>query len=427
MILTLSKEEIILDAVLCVKDGRITRILRGQEAEGLQVEGAEVIDARDGIVMPGLINGHSHAAMTLFRGYADDLPLKTWLLEKIFPAEAKVLSPETVYVGGLLGCLEMIASGTTCFVDGYFYQDGMMRAAQESGLRALIAQGVIDFAAPGVEDPKDNLRVATEFVERWSGVSDRVRPGIFCHSPVTCSGTTLRKAAELARRFGFPLQIHLSETEEEVGEILRRTGLRPVHYLERLGLMECALIAAHAVHLDREELTCIGREGVQPVHAPESNMKLASGVARVAEMVDMGIPVSLGTDGCASNNNLDLFREMDTAAKLSKVMTSDPTSLSARTVVRMATTWGARLLGLEDELGTIEPGKLADIIVIDRKTPRLCPIYDPFSAVVYSAKGSDVRDVIVNGRVLMKDRRFRTLDAEEIMAAARKVARTVGP
>jgi 5-methylthioadenosine/S-adenosylhomocysteine deaminase len=427
LVLTLSVERpVISDAVLCIKDSRITHILTGQEAGAFERTGAELIDARDGLVMPGLINGHSHVAMTLFRGFADDLPLRQWLFERIFPIEAKTLNPDTVYVGGLLGCLEMIASGTTSFVDGYFFQDSLMRAAQEAGLRGLIAQGVIDFPAPGVEDPKDNLRVAEDFVERWSGVSDLVRPGIFCHSPVTCSETTLRKARGLAEKFGFPLQIHLSETEEEVRNILGRTGRRPVFYLEGIGLLEGGLIAAHAVHLDREELVCIQKRGVRPVHAPESNMKLASGAARVADMVEMGIPVALGTDGCASNNNLDLFGEMDAAAKLSKVMTSDPTSLNAGTVIRMATAWGARLLGLEDELGAIEVGKLADIIVLDLKTPSLCPVYDPLSAVVYAARGSDVRDVIVHGKVLMKDRRFVTLDPEAIMGAASRIAQGVG-
>ncbi len=425
VITMIEDQEPILDAKVFIAGGRITDI-RGEDEEELPPDRhTEIIDAKNAVIMPGLINAHTHAAMSLFRGFADDLPLKQWLFEKIFPAEAKFLNAETVYWGALLGCLEMIASGTTCLADGYFFQDATVRALHESGLRALVAQGVIDFPAPGVEEPKENLKVARKFIERWLGFSDLIIPGMFCHNPFTCSDLTLRGAWEISKEFELPLQIHLSETREEVDEIIKKTGKRPVHYLDQLGLVDENLIAAHAVHLDDKEMECLKEMGVKVVHLPESNMKLCSGVSKIPQMVKMGLKVGLGTDGCASNNDLDLFQEMDAAAKLSKVFSLDPTSLDAKTVLRMATTWGAATLGLEKEIGTLEKGKKADVIVVDLDSPHLCPIYDPVSTMVYSASGADVKDVIVNGRLLMKDRKFTTLDPIEVMENVRKISREI--
>jgi 5-methylthioadenosine/S-adenosylhomocysteine deaminase len=415
----------IMDCDVFVTDGRIAEIRKVDEKGHADERGLEIIDAKDTIVMPGLINGHTHTAMTLFRGFADDLPLKQWLFEKIFPAEAKFLNAETVYWGSLLGCLEMIASGTTCFIDGYFLQDETVRAVRQSGLRALIAQGIIDFPAPGVENPKKNLVVAKGFVERWLGVSNLITPGMFCHSPVTCSERTLRAAWELSQLFNLPLQIHLSETIQEVIDIENKVGKKPVHYLRDIGLVKEGLIAAHAIHLDPSEIDCLNENDVKVVHVPQSNMKLSSGAAPVSEMVNRGLIVGLGTDGCSSNNNLDLFEEMDTAAKLSKVTELDPVALDAETVLRMATCWGASILGLENEIGTLEVGKRADIIVVDLRSPHLCPLYDPFSAIVYAANGADVKDVVVDGKVLMKDKKFTTLDAIEIMGKVRLISRKI--
>jgi 5-methylthioadenosine/S-adenosylhomocysteine deaminase len=426
MVITMVEgEEPITEADVFVKDGRITDI-RAADKEGHQVNRRkEVIDAKGSIIMPGLINTHTHAAMTLFRGLADDLPLKEWLFEKIFPAEARFLGPDTVYWGSLLGCLEMVASGTTCFADGYFFEDETVRAVHKSGLRALVAQGVIDFPAPGVEDPKENLNVARRFIEKGLGYSELIVPGIFCHSPLTCSDRTLRSACEISQEFDVPLQIHLSETFDEVNEIKKRTGKRPVCHLEQMGFLYERLIAAHAVHLDAKEMECFRREGVKVVHVPESNMKLCSGVAKISKMVKMGLTVGLGTDGCSSNNNLDLFQEMDTAAKLSKVFELDPIGLDAKTVLKMATTWGAAVLGLEDQIGTLEKGKKADIIVIDLQKPHMCPLYNPISALVYSASGADVRDVIVNGRVVMKNREFTTVDSAEVIERVKAISRDI--
>jgi len=425
MLLTMVKgEKPLQHATLLIQQGKIADILIcGEERPFFKV--AQVLDARDTIIMPGLVNAHGHTAMTLFRGLADDLPLKQWLFEKIFPAEATHLSEETVYWGALLGCLEMIASGTTTVSDGYFYQDATARAVQKAGLRALIAQGVIDFPAPGVPDASQNLMVGKAFIERWEDISELIRPGLFCHSLTTCSDRTLQEAMKISRRFSLPLQIHLSETEEEVEEVIRRTGKRPVLHLDHLGLLNESLIGVHAVHLEDEEIDLLARNKVRIVHCPESNMKLASGMARVTEMVKKDIVLGLGTDGCASNNNLDLFKEMDTAAKLGKVRTLDPVNMGAVTVLKMATVWGAEVLGLEKEIGTIEVGKKADIITVDLGKPHLVPLYNPMSTIVYSASGSDVKDVVVNGRVLMKDRTFTALDAEEVMAKVREISERI--
>ena len=382
----------------------------------------EIIDAGNCLIMPGLINSHSHLAMTLFRGYADDLPLKDWLYKKIFPAEASHLNPENVYWGSLLGCMEMIASGTTGLIDGYFFQDQTMRAVQKAGLRALVAQGIIDYPAPGMPDPEKNLITGREFIERWLNVSGLIIPGLFCHSPVTCSSATLSGAMDISMEYSLPIQTHLSETSYEVEEIIKRTGQRPVPYLKGLGWLRKNLIAAHSIHLNDDEIDLLSEGGVSIVHVPESNMKLASGVARISEMLHRGMTVGIGTDGCASNNNLDLFKEMDSAAKLGKVFTGDPVNMDAGTVLKMATSYGAKIMGLEKETGTIEKGKKADIIVVDLNSPHMVPLYNPLSAIVYSATGSDVRDVIVNGRILMKGRRFQTLDQEEVMERVKAIS-----
>ncbi|OQY44652.1 MAG: hypothetical protein B6240_10135 [Desulfobacteraceae bacterium 4572_87] len=254
----------------------------------------------------------------------------------MFPAEAFLLSPETVYRGALLGCVEMIASGTTCLADGYFFQDQTARAVHESGLRGLVAQAIIDFPAPGVPDPKENIRMGRDFLQKWRHFSDRITPGLFCHSPVTCSEKTLRRSQKISREYDVPLQIHLSETTTEVSEIMKISGKRPTHYLDQLGLVDSHLIAAHGVHLDETELRCLLKNNARLVHVPESNMKLSSGIAPLDRIMAMGLTTGLGTDGCASNNNLDLFGEMDTAAKLAKVSTQNPETLKAHRVLEMA-------------------------------------------------------------------------------------------
>jgi len=413
------------NARILVQKDRILEIGPSSQIEVLRDMQAETIDAQNAIIMPGLVNAHAHTAMTLFRGFADDLPLEKWLFERIFPAEAHFLSPETVYWGTLLGCSEMITSGTTCLADGYFFEDQAVRAVHRSGLRALLAQGIIDFPAPGVPDPKDNIRMALAFLEKWHQFSGRITPGLFCHSPVTCSKRTLRRSREISQQYGAPLQIHLSETISEVSETIKISGRRPAHYLDHLGMLDSHLIAAHGVHLDETELECLYEKDVSIIHVPESNMKLSSGIAPLEKIITMGFKIGLGTDGCASNNNLDLFGEMDTAAKLAKVSTGRPDAAKAYQVLKMATLGGATALGLEKETGSLERGKKADIIVVDLKSPHLCPLFDPVAALVYSASGADVKDVVVNGVPLMKERTLCSLDLNEIMAKVREISKKI--
>jgi 5-methylthioadenosine/S-adenosylhomocysteine deaminase len=402
--------------------------IRGQTIEALSkgpipndIAAAERLDAHGGILMPGLVNTHTHLPMTLFRGLADDLPLAIWLNEHIFPAERTTIGPESVRWGTLLACAEMALSGTTTCCDGYFYADSVAEAVQDFGLRAVVAQGVIDHPAPGVPEPGRNLSVAAEFCSRWLKRSPRLRPSVFCHSPYTCSIETLLSAKRLCAEQGLLFQIHVAETCWEREHIRSGHGLSPVGLLAREGILDERSLLAHCVWIDAADMDLIANLRAAVSHNPESNMKLASGVAPVADMLAHGIPVGIGTDGCASNNDLDLFQAMDMTAKLHKVMRQDPTLLSAETVLRMATLDGARTLGLEAEIGSIEIGKQADLILIDTRAPHLTPIHHPASAIVYAAKGSDVHTVIVAGRCVVKDRRVVTVDVEEIMQQAARI------
>jgi len=418
-------QEPIRDARVLISGDTIKEV--GNRHTGRRPEAKETINAEGTIIVPGLINSHAHSPMTIFRGLADDLPLKRWLFDHIFPAETKYMQPDTVYWASLLACAEMIASGTTTVVDGYFLANEVVKAVHTAGMRALVAQGVIDFPAPGVPDPTKNIDVALGFIERWKGFSDLITPGLFCHSPLTCSEETLRNSWKISQRFGVPLQIHLSETKEEVMEIAQRTGSRPAFYLDDLGILQSGLIAAHAIHLNREEIGLVAERGVKVAHCPESSMKLATGIAAVDIMLKKGITVGLGTDGCASNNNLDLLAEMDAAAKLGKYANLDPTALDAHTVLVMATRGGAELMGIEDAVGTIEVGKKADIVIVDAGAPHMIPLYHPFSQIVYSATGGDVRDVIVNGTILYRDRQFTALDVDAVKGQVRRIARMIRP
>jgi 5-methylthioadenosine/S-adenosylhomocysteine deaminase len=418
-------QEPIHDARILIHKDRIVEIGPSAEIPIPQGFSGNTIDAQNAIVMPGLVNGHAHTAMTLFRGFADDLSLEKWLFEKIFPAEANFLSPETVYWGALLGCVEMIASGTTCLADGYFFQDQTVQAVYDAGLRGLLAHGIIDFPAPGVPDPRENICVGQNFLEKWAHFSDRITPGLFCHSPVTCSEKTLERSRDISREYGTPLQIHLSETRKEVSEILKISGRKPADYLDQLGLLDSHLIAAHCVHLDDMELRCLSKSGTRIIHVPESNMKLGSGIAPLKDIINLGIRTGLGTDGCASNNNLDLFGEMNTAANLANVSTGTPEAAKAHQILKMATLGGAAALGLEKETGSLEKGKKADIIVVDLNSPHLCPLFDPASALVYSASGADVKDVIVNGVILMKERKLCSLDQDQIMAKVKEISQKI--
>jgi 5-methylthioadenosine/S-adenosylhomocysteine deaminase len=383
----------------------------------------ELLDAGGNLLMPGLINTHCHAPMVWFRGLADDLPLQDWLTRKIFPAESGWLDEDKVYWGTLLAAAELIRGGVTTVADGYFYESEVRRALGQAGLRAVAAQGVVDFPFPGVPDPRDNLAHAARFLDSGQDFSGLITSAVFCHSPYTCGPETLKGAKALTRKAGVPFFIHLAETRREVEELRTQTGLEPAAYLDSLGILDELTVVVHAVWLEPEDMEILARRGVKVSHCPESNLKLAAGVAPVPWLLARGVTVGLGTDGAASNNNLDLWGEMSLAARLHKVWQSDPTVLPAPEVVALATREGAKVLGLGDRVGTLTPGKQADLIVLDVNQAHLTPLYDPYSHLVYAARHADVRHVMVAGRWLLKDRQLFTLDWAEIASRAQNFAR----
>lgn len=408
---------------IAVLDGKIEAVGPADKIM-TNFEAPKVLDASGCVVLPGLINSHTHAAMTLFRGLADDLPLMDWLHDHIFPAEGR-LTGKWVYWGTMLACAEMILSGTTTFCDMYLFEHKVAEAARDAGMRAMVGEVLYDFPSPSYGPIENGLRHTESLIERWRG-DPLVRIAVEPHALYTCSPQLLRQCDEIARRNQAPLIIHLSENEAEVRQIVDRYGRRPVSHLSDLGLLGPGLIADHCVALDENDISLLARNEVKVVHNPESNMKLASGIAPVPHLLDAGITVALGTDGCASNNNLDMFGEMDTCAKLHKAATLDPTVLPAETVLKMATVNGAAALGWEGRLGRIAPGMLADIIIVDFAKPHLTPVYNPVSHLVYAAGAADVRTSIIGGRVVMEDRKLLTLDLEEIFANVREFAKQTG-
>jgi 5-methylthioadenosine/S-adenosylhomocysteine deaminase len=414
---------IIPSGALAIREGMIAAVGPLSEINGLY-RGKEVVNAKNHVVMPGLVNGHTHAAMTCFRGIADDLDLMEWLNKYIFPAEAKNVDPELAYWGSLLACAEMIRSGTTSFCDMYIFEDETAKAASQAGMRCLLGEVLFDFPSPSFKTPDEGLACTKGLLEKWAGdplVHITVEP----HALYTCSGDLLKKSKALADRYGVPLSLHLLETKSERDGLMEKHGCSPVHYLRDIGLLDENLVAFHCVWLTPEDIEMFARAGAKAVHNPESNMKLASGVAPVPDMQAAGITVALGTDGCASNNNLDMFQEMDTAAKLHKVSRLDPTVMSAATVLRMSTRDGARALGMEGQIGALQPGMKADVICVDFNQPHLTPLYHEDSHLVYCASGSDVDTVVINGRVVLKNRRLLTIDEGEIMDRVNRIARRI--
>ncbi len=372
----------------------------------------ELIDARGNLVMPGLINGHNHCGMTLFRGMADDLHLDSWLYQHIFPAEAAHVDPEMVYWCTKLAAAEMILSGTTTVADCYLFSDQAAGALSESGMRGIAAHGVIDLPTPSVPDPGKNIESAAFFLDNWLNRSSRITPAIFAHAPYTCSPQTLRKAKREADRRSLRFFIHLAESSSEHEKIIDPQGETPVQHLLNLGLLDPATTIAHAVWLDDDDLTILEKSGTKVITCPQSNLKLASGIAPVQRMLDHSICVGIGTDGCASNNSLDLFREMDMLAKIQKTVNGSPTAMSARDVLACATVSGAAALGVANS-GTITPGANADLLIINTRSAHLSPLYNQ-DLLVYAASGSDVDTVIIEGRIVMQDRQIRTFDLEEV-------------
>jgi len=410
------------NGAVAVSADRIVEVGK-EDALTASYQATKTIDAQGGIIMPGLVNTHTHAAMTCFRGLADDLPLMTWLNDYIFPAEAK-LTFDIVYDGTRLACSEMILSGTTTFCDMYLFEDAVAQAAKEAGMRAVVGEVIYDFPSPNYGPVEEGLKYTEGLIQKWRDdplITIAVEP----HSAYVCSPELLKNLRAIADRNGVPMVIHLAESEREVGDIRERYGRTPVGHLAEIGFLSSNLIADHCVALTSEDMTLLKDFDVKVAHNPESNMKLASGIAPIPELLKHGITVGIGTDGCASNNNLDMLQEIDTVAKLHKVHTLDPTVMDAQTVTRMATIDGARVLRMGDSTGSLEAGKKADIIVIDIRRPHLIPMYNIYSHLVYAATGSDVVTTIVNGQVLMQDRALTTLDVDEVMAAVNRIAQDI--
>ena len=378
---------------------------------------ARVIAAENKVLLPGLINTHSHAAMVYFRGLADDLPLREWLEKHIWPAEFKWLSSEFVNDATELACLEMLKAGITTYNDMYFFGDSSARATRYLGMRACLGAGIIDFPTVAASTLDEYLANAERFIGNWKG-DDMIFPCLAPHGAHTCGPETLRRSKKLAERLDVKLHMHLSETRWEVEEIIARHGKRPVEYLDSIGFLDDRVIAAHCVHIDDTEIGLLSKRSVSVSHCIESNLKLASGIAPVPQMIRAGITVSFGTDGAASNNDQNILSEMSTAAKVHKAIANDPTVLDSKTALLMATRWGAEALGLGSKIGSLEKGKEADIIAIDLKKPHLSPVYDIYSHIVYSAMASDVDTVIVGGKQIIENRNHVEVDEDAILKKA---------
>ncbi|CAN2039264.1 5-methylthioadenosine/S-adenosylhomocysteine deaminase [Candidatus Magnetomoraceae bacterium gMMP-15] len=413
-----SNDREIKNGALAIKGDSIIKIGPVKEFESFNA--SKVIDARGGIIMPGLVNTHAHAAMTLFRGLADDLPLMTWLQDYIFPAEAG-LNSDAIKKGSLLACAEMILSGTTTFCDMYLWEDSVAEAVKEAGMRAVLGEGLFDFPSPNYGPLEQGFVYTENLLEKWKD-NPLITISVDPHSTYLCASDLLTKAASIAKKYNAPIVIHLSETQSEVSQIKKRYGKTPVTHLADLGIAGPDLLAAHCVVLTDEDIRILKDFDIKITHNPESNMKLASGIAPIPRLINEGICVGLGTDGCASNNNLDMFQEMDTAAKLHKVNLLDPTVMDAEAVLKMATINGAKALGLESITGSLEIGKKADVIIIDTNKAHLTPMYHPASHLVYAVNGSDVITSLINGCIVMENRQLLTMNIEKIIADVNETA-----
>jgi len=400
------------DKIIAVDDSK--KILK-------QFEAKKIIVAGDSLIMPSFVNCHTHAAMTCFRGIADDLELMDWLNNYIFPAEAKNVNKELAYWGSLLGAAEMIKSGTTTFCDMYIFEDETARAAKEAGIRCLVGEVLFDFPSPNFKTPEEGVAYTKMLIEKWQDdplVNIMIEP----HALYTCSQPLLADVKKLSEEFNVPIGLHLLENAAEKKQLEEKFGKGAVSFLKDIGYLNEQLVAFHCVHFTEEDMKMFADYGCKVSHNPASNMKLASGVAPVPEMLKAGVTVGLGTDGCASNNNLDMIKEMGTAAKLHKVARLDPTVMDAQTVVRMATIEGAKTLGMEKKIGSLESGKKADIIVIGLNEPHLTPLYCEYSHLVYATSGADVDTVVINGKVVMENRKLLTINEQDVMQKVRDIA-----
>jgi 5-methylthioadenosine/S-adenosylhomocysteine deaminase len=413
---------------LAVEEGCIVDVGFEDDIVG-RYQAKEVIDCKGKVLMPGLVNAHTHAAMTLLRGLADDLRLDVWLMGYMMPVEREFVSPEFVRLGTYLGCIESIRSGVTCIADMYYFEEDAAQAIAEAGLRATCAQTILKFPAPDAQFYEESLEAAREFIKKWKG-HPLITPSVGPHTPYTTTEDILKASTQLAVEFDVPLHTHLAETASEVETSKELHGMSVIPYVRHHNLFKAKVVAAHCVHIDEREMHTLHRYGVGVVHNPSSNLKLASGIAPISKMLEMGINVSIGTDGPASNNDLDMFEEIRLAALLAKGSTGDPTTVPAKTALNMATRMGAESLHLGDLIGSLEAGKRADLILIDitplHNAPRFRRDTDSlYAQLVYAAKSTDVTDVMVNGKWLMRERQILTLDEAELLKQAEEYAKRI--
>ncbi len=403
-----------------------TIVAVGPQAE-IEAEYAakQTIDARGKLILPGFINGHTHVPMTLFRGLHDDVTLNDWLYKYIFPAEAKNVNEEFVRWGTRLAAAEQIRSGVTTFADMYYFEDAVAEETKKAGMRGILGETFIDFPAPDNKSNAAMLAYTEKFLQKWQG-DPLIHAAPAPHSIYTCSQKTLQDAAALARKYHAPILIHMAEMKKELDDSLKNNGMTPVQYLDKIGVLGPDVVAAHCIFVDEADRKILAQRQVGCVHNPSSNMMLASGVAPVPEERAAGMAVGLGTDGPAgSNNDLDLMEEIDLAAKLAKITKMSPLALNAKAVVEMATIDGARALHMEKEIGSLEKGKKADLIVISLDEPNAVPMYDIYAQIAYALKGSDVETVMIGGRLVMKDHKLLTVDEEAAIAKAREYQKSV--
>jgi 5-methylthioadenosine/S-adenosylhomocysteine deaminase len=417
-------QPVIENGAIAVVDGKIVAVDTKDKIMA-SYKATRTLPGEGKVLMPGLVNGHSHSAMVLFRGLADDLALEDWLQNYIFPAEAKFVDEKFVRVGEQLACWEMIRSGTTTFVDMYFQPDVAAEVVNQCGLRAVIAPSSIDFPSPGFQGWDDAFAAAINFVKRWKGKNSRITPAIAAHAPYTVSPEHLTQAIEAARQYDVPLTIHVAETQTEVSDVQQRYSATPVQHLENLGFLEPRVFAAHMVWPNESEIALLAERGVGVIHNPDSNLKLASGFAPIPAMLKAGVKVGLGTDGAASNNDLDMWEAIRLTSFIHKGTTLDPTAVPAQTVLRMATLGSAEALNLADKIGAIKVGLQADVIQVQLTEPHLIPLYNVISHLVYAADAQDVDTVIVDGKVLMHERKMLTVNPARIRLEANSIAETI--
>jgi len=419
-----AQHRLIDNGAVAIRGERIVGVGPRAEIEK-QFQAAHRLDRPAAILMPGLVNTHAHAAMSLLRGIADDLRLQEWLEKYIFPAEAKNVTPDFVLWGTRLACLEMMLSGTTTYVDMYYFEDRVAQATKEAGMRGVLGETILRFKSPDSPTPQDALALTEKFLQRYKN-DPLIVPAPAPHAIYTNDDLTLRLCRKLADKYKVPLLIHLSETKRENEDAIKARGMSPTRLLDMLGVLDGPTIGAHGVWLDDADMKILKAHGTGIAHCPSSNMKLASGIAPVVKLLSLGIPTGLGTDGPAgSNNDFDLMEEMNLAANLQKVATGDPTVLNAEQAIAMATILGARVASLDKEIGSLESGKRADLITLRLDQPHAVPLYNVYSQIVYTLKGSDVEDVMVNGKPIVRDGRSLTLNAAAILAKATEYAAKV--